>query len=232
MHKYKIGDKVPIVKKRVNGMNTHGKMDHWLGKYMTVRALLDPSFCSSFGYKMEEDRHEMYNDGWDWYENMIDHEATELLNKKENQVYEFMEEIEVKNLEEDEWENRYFSHFNTNGTVYTVTPFTNKEKVFYEKNAYLCTPWKFHRKARKTIWVNGVEVPAPETTAPNNGQPYYVPAPGSMGFCLEYNWGCGEHSLRMLERGLVYLEAGYAVARGKAMSIYKEEDQKHEEGVQ
>ena len=39
--KYKVGDKVRIVSKWVKGckQNSDGKMDKWLGKNMTIRAI-------------------------------------------------------------------------------------------------------------------------------------------------------------------------------------------------
>lgn len=60
--KYKVGDKVRIVDKWPEGDESHnylGKMDHWLGKEMTIRAVL------SDGYRMIEDQEEHLN-GWYW----------------------------------------------------------------------------------------------------------------------------------------------------------------------
>ena len=34
--KYKVGDKVRIVKNRTDEMNLYGKMDEWLGKTVTI----------------------------------------------------------------------------------------------------------------------------------------------------------------------------------------------------
>ena len=226
MNSYKVGDKVVIVKERADGMNSRGDMDHWLGKTMTIRALLDPSFCSSFGYKMEEDEEEKWGAGWDWYHNMIDHEATARLNRAKNiQVYDFMEEIEVRDSEDKRWVKGLFSHFSPNGVIYVIPYAEDIEAIANQEIGYACTPWKYHQKIKKTIWVNGVEVPAPETVAPEEGQPYYMPAPESMSFCLEYTWGGGKRCMTMLERGFVYLDPEDAVARAKAMVIYKEGDE-------
>lgn len=60
--RYKIGDVVRIVSSWNDncGQNMHGRMDHWLGKTMTIRDIGD------FEYKMEEDIDENGGDGWYW----------------------------------------------------------------------------------------------------------------------------------------------------------------------
>ena len=67
--KYKVGDKVRIVKKWCGDgfENKEGKMDKYLGTVMTIREIIDRSDV----YKMEEDKHE-YLFGWNWRENMIE----------------------------------------------------------------------------------------------------------------------------------------------------------------
>ena len=66
--KYKVGDKVRIVSKWGKGccQNSDGKMDKWLGKNMTIRAIYYGS-----AYKMKEDAAEWRGDGWTWNENCI-----------------------------------------------------------------------------------------------------------------------------------------------------------------
>ena len=66
--KYKVGDKVRIVSKWGKGcnQNSDGKMDKWLGKNMTIRAIYYGST-----YKMKEDAAEWRGDGWTWNENSI-----------------------------------------------------------------------------------------------------------------------------------------------------------------
>ena len=60
--KYKVGDKVRIVKKRCMSMNIHGQMDMYLGTIMTIDAIIDNY------YEMVED------DGkWYWVDTMIDY---------------------------------------------------------------------------------------------------------------------------------------------------------------
>lgn len=67
MAKYKIGDKVRIVKRW--GFGCHqaqkGEMDCWLGKVMTV-AKVDTCATGTF-YRMEEDKGD-----WLWFENAIE----------------------------------------------------------------------------------------------------------------------------------------------------------------
>lgn len=66
--KYKVGDKVRIVNKWSKGccQNDLGRMDKWLGKNMTIRAI-----CFGRSYKMKEDATENCGDGWLWNENCI-----------------------------------------------------------------------------------------------------------------------------------------------------------------
>lgn len=67
MSKYKVGDKVRIVSAWGEGSihNTRGKMDHWLGKIMTIR---NADGCC---YRMVEDLMENYSCGWAWNDAMI-----------------------------------------------------------------------------------------------------------------------------------------------------------------
>ena len=66
--KYKVGDKVRIVSKWGKGcyQNDLGRMDKWLGKNMTIRAI-----CFGRSYKMKEDATENRGGGWLWNENCI-----------------------------------------------------------------------------------------------------------------------------------------------------------------
>ena len=66
--KYKVGDKVRIVSEWGKGceQNSDGKMDKWLGKNMTIRAIYYGN-----AYKMKEDAAEWRGDGWTWNENCI-----------------------------------------------------------------------------------------------------------------------------------------------------------------
>lgn len=72
MSKYKVGDKVRIVDKYGGGCNQNmrGKMDKWLGKVMTIKAIrYDCGYISS--YRMEEDQEENYGYGWAWNDKCI-----------------------------------------------------------------------------------------------------------------------------------------------------------------
>lgn len=66
--KYKVGDKVRIIDKWVDGCNQNreGRMDKWLGKVMTIRSIYD-----NRAYQMEEDRTEFLGDGWLWNDKCI-----------------------------------------------------------------------------------------------------------------------------------------------------------------
>ena len=78
--KYKVGDKVVIVSKRVDGMNPVGLMDGFLGKIVTIRNIW---YGGNFNYNIKED----YG-VWSWSDDMIDHEATVKLNNKEEKTME------------------------------------------------------------------------------------------------------------------------------------------------
>jgi hypothetical protein len=60
---YKVGDKVRIVTKRGDHWNPEGKMDHWMGTVMTIRATYGNGW-----YYMEEDHKEFHGNGWSWKE--------------------------------------------------------------------------------------------------------------------------------------------------------------------
>lgn len=75
----KPGDKVRIVNERTFYMEPCGEMDHWLGKIMTVREVVDGA-CA---IKMVEDIDEFEGDGWFWDEEMIAHEVASLQTSKE-----------------------------------------------------------------------------------------------------------------------------------------------------
>ena len=84
--------------------------------------------------------------------------------------------------------------------------------------------YKF-RLAQRIIFVNGVEVPAPESVAPVVGATYYIPTPDTEELWSERWNQCSDVTSRHIERGLVYLNKEYAIARAKAMLLtsYKEE---------
>lgn len=66
--KLKVGDKVKIVDEKTGiGWNTHGKMDRWLGKIMTIRDI-----AGSGNVRMREDVGEYGGGGWYWHPHMID----------------------------------------------------------------------------------------------------------------------------------------------------------------
>lgn len=59
--KYKVGDKVRIVKNRTENMSPSGLMDHWLGRNMTIEKVFNET------YRMKEDCHY-----WSWDDDMIE----------------------------------------------------------------------------------------------------------------------------------------------------------------
>lgn len=74
----------------------------------------------------------------------------------------------------------------------------------------------------RTVMCNGVEVPAPETVAPDVESVYFVPSTANSGFTKGHlRWENDDSDVRWLERGLVYLREEHAIARAKAMLITK-----------
>lgn len=76
--KYKIGDKVRIIKKEAKEdaleediINSawNQDMDKYLGKIMTIKGVTSILDCKI--YNMEEDEKENYGRGWAWTEEMI-----------------------------------------------------------------------------------------------------------------------------------------------------------------
>ena len=76
-----------------------------------------------------------------------------------------------------------------------------------------------YRLAPRTIFVNGVEVPAPEKVAPDNGVNFYTPEPCGEFFFGRLVWCGGRLGDRLLAAGLVYLNREDAIARAKAMLL-------------
>lgn len=83
---------------------------------------------------------------------------------------------------------------------------------------FTCAGWKFRIKP-KTVMCNGVEVPAPETVAPDHGAAYFLPGVTSEGYALEGRWLGSGWDNRVLGFGLVYLSEKDATERAKAMFI-------------
>lgn len=77
------------------------------------------------------------------------------------------------------------------------------------------------RLAPRTIFVNGVEVPAPESVAPVKGATYYIPTPDTHELWSERWNQCEDVTGRHVERGLIYINKEDAIARAKAMLITK-----------
>lgn len=78
--------------------------------------------------------------------------------------------------------------------------------------------WEYRIKPR-TVVCNGVEVPAPESVAPDPGAKYYVPMPHLDVKCARYDWEDDDVDVRHLTHGIVYLREEDAIARAKAMLI-------------
>lgn len=75
---YDVGDKVKIVDKWRNGchQNLNGKMDKWLGKFMTIRTEF-PFGIFDDCYFMVEDKDENSGNGWLWDKNCIEGKVVE-----------------------------------------------------------------------------------------------------------------------------------------------------------
>lgn len=80
--------------------------------------------------------------------------------------------------------------------------------------------YEFRIKPR-TVMCNGVEVPAPESVAPQYGWVVHYPNHMSITGHDCTRWGDESWLVLLLERGLVYLNKEDAIARAKAMLITK-----------
>lgn len=78
------------------------------------------------------------------------------------------------------------------------------------------------RLAPRTITVNGVEVPAPEKEVPNHGDEVFYADPCNKDFYYPITWYGLERNYVALNHNLIYLNKDDAIARAKAMLIYKE----------
>lgn len=78
------------------------------------------------------------------------------------------------------------------------------------------------RLAPRTITVNGVEVPAPESVAPKRGSEYFAADPTVRDLARKFEWDAHACDFTFFERGLVYLNKDDAINRAKAMLITQE----------
>lgn len=85
-----------------------------------------------------------------------------------------------------------------------------------------CAGCSFRLAPRRTIRVNGVEVPAPEMVAPSYDSEYFVADPTATEFTWRFSWQDAESDCMFLERGLVYLRKEDAIDRAKAMLLTQE----------
>lgn len=69
----------------------------------------------------------------------------------------------------------------------------------------------------KTVMFNGLELPMYETKELEYEVQYYMPNPIAEGFVSGQHWYNDSLDTRRLERGLIFLKEGDAVAWGKAM---------------
>lgn len=78
------------------------------------------------------------------------------------------------------------------------------------------------RYPKKTITVNGVEVPAPEKKGLKFNTPYFVSSVEDDTYFVEYVWDDSFFDNIHLNRGLIYLNKEDAISRATAMLVYKE----------
>lgn len=92
---------------------------------------------------------------------------------------------------------------------------------FFEDVIHMSRPDYEVRIKPNVIIVNGLEVPAPEKEAPRKGTVYYVPGATVAKLFLEAVWISDSDDIRLLERGLVFMESEHAIAMAEAMLAYK-----------
>lgn len=109
------------------------------------------------------------------------------------------------------------------GKVVTVkAAFINKggEKIVAiesDKGSCACYIIKCIKPIIKTIKVNGFDVPAPMSEAPEIGDEYFTPQTGYAVFYCANKWICDGYDRRFLSRGLVHATESAAIAHAKAM---------------
>lgn len=69
----------------------------------------------------------------------------------------------------------------------------------------------------KTIKVNGFDVPAPMSEAPEHRQMVYLASSAHIDFNLDFTWQDDEAAVRWLSRGLIHSTKSAAIAHAKAM---------------
>jgi hypothetical protein len=75
----KVGDKFVVVGRRTSLMNCQGEIDKYLGQILTIRGVSRIRGVGGVKYKCIEDMNDNIN-GWDWFDEMIDWDATDKLN--------------------------------------------------------------------------------------------------------------------------------------------------------
>lgn len=75
-----------------------------------------------------------------------------------------------------------------------------------------------------TIFVNGVDMAAPEKVAPKVGVTYYIPDFGERLQYFGHTWDGDVLDLCYLDRGVVYLNKEDAIARAKAMLLTSDKE--------
>jgi len=73
------------------------------------------------------------------------------------------------------------------------------------------------RIAKKTKTINGFEVPAPESEAPESGKNYFVPDLYQEDWYTGFIWWGGNFDNLWLDRELIFLNKEDAIATAKAM---------------
>lgn len=79
-----------------------------------------------------------------------------------------------------------------------------------------------YRIKPKTILVNGIEVPAPETKELNSGTTFYIPCIYNTGTPFQLSWHGGMQECEYLKMGIIYINKEDAIARAKAMLLTQE----------
>ena len=69
----------------------------------------------------------------------------------------------------------------------------------------------------KTIKVNGFDVPAPMSEAPEHRQMVYLASSAHIDFNLDFTWQDDEAAVRWLSRGMIHSTKPAAIAHAKAM---------------
>lgn len=149
-NKYKVGDKVKIIDKWVDGcgQNFDGEMNKWLGKVMTIKFV-----DTDNSYHMDEDINENCGCGWYWNDKCIEGKVVEEPEQLQNAIVDETHKtiiVAVKHLDYKMNAEKRIFYFKTNDGVkigdYVYCDTCNGLMVCVVKEVYITLEEAFELK--------------------------------------------------------------------------------------